>query len=138
MTMMDEDTNNWIQKTWRPAIGVTYIIINIFDFIIFPILWTVSGFFNGNHTQWTPLTLESTGMFHMAFGAILGVAAWNRNNWKGRFETPEDDRYSQYSRYTHRNDDYRRPTGPRISPRYKETSIDNQEPSSVYRGENNE
>lgn len=136
--MIDKDTNNWIQKTWRPAIGVTYIIINIFDFIIFPILWTVTGFFNGNNTQWTPLTLESTGMFHMAFGAILGVAAWNRNIWKGRFETQEDDRYSQYSRYTYRNDDYRRPTGPRISPRYKETSIDNQEPSSVYRGENNE
>lgn len=31
---------------------------------------------------WEPLTLQATGLFHVAFGAILGVAAWTRGNEK--------------------------------------------------------
>lgn len=144
---MDEETSHWIEKTWRPAIGVTYIVINIFDFIIFPILWTLTGFFNGNHTPYHPLTLEATGLFHMAFGAILGVAAWNRNLFpRGKEsminEPPIYDRYQDYSHTSRYSDstDYHKP---RIPPRipYKKTTRMEDDPSSessaVFRGESN-
>ena len=29
-------------------------------------------------TSWEPLTLSESGMFHIAFGALLGVAAYTR------------------------------------------------------------
>lgn len=31
---------------------------------------------------WEPITLASGGLLHMAFGAILGVAAWSRGKEK--------------------------------------------------------
>ena len=122
-----EQDNEWIQKTWRPAVGVTYIIINIFDFIIFPILWTLYGIFTKNQvTQWHPLTLDSTGLFHLSFGAILGVSAWSRGKEKiiDEFERYRDrDSYIDRDGYRNR-DDY----GGRG---YNKDS----EPSSVFRGE---
>lgn len=141
---MDEETSHWVEKTWRPAIGVTYIVINIFDFIIFPILWTITGFFNGIHQPWHPLTLEATGLFHMAFGAILGVAAWNRDPRPKFPNQSEPPIYDQY--HDHRNTrEYPRgnyyPKSPQIQPRkvaMKQSEIEpEREPSSVFRGESN-
>lgn len=75
--------DEWLQKTWRPAIGVTYIAINICDFIIFPVLWSLfEAYTTGDLTPWEPLTLKAAGTFHIAFGAILGVAAWTRGQEK--------------------------------------------------------
>lgn len=31
---------------------------------------------------WEPLTLAASGLFHLAFGAILGVTAWTRGQEK--------------------------------------------------------
>lgn len=137
---MDDQTEHWLQKTWRPAIGVTYIIINVFDFIIFPVLWTLTGFLNNNHTPWHPLTLESAGLFHMAFGAILGVAAWSRGTEKVRNVFNPNDRspdYAQRDYYHQDNSENSRPQRPsgRVPPR-SNSMIDN-EPPSVYRGERN-
>lgn len=115
--------SDWIQKTWRPAVGVTYIIINIFDFILFPILWTLYGMVTKQSvTQWHPLTLDSTGLFHLSFGAILGVSAWSR----GR-----DKVYEELGRY---RDRYRE-DGYADRYRYSDRNIERNEPSSVYRGE---
>lgn len=36
----------------------------------------------GNTTQWSPLTLQGAGLFHMAMGAIIGVAAFGRTQEK--------------------------------------------------------
>jgi hypothetical protein len=78
---------SWIKSKWRPMMGWAYISICLFDFIIGPIFWTV---FQGNFAsglvaqQWTPLTLGSGGLFHMAMGAILGVTAWSRGQEKIR------------------------------------------------------
>lgn len=74
----------WVRSRWRPAMGWTYISINIFDFIIGPIGWVSIQYHSGMESfeQWIPLTLASGGLFHMAMGAVLGVAAWSRGKEK--------------------------------------------------------
>ena len=80
---MKSDT--WIQKYWRPMMAVVYMVIILFDFIVFPIFWSivqVYGVAGVVSLQWSPLTLLSGGIFHAAMGAVLGVAAWTRGNEK--------------------------------------------------------
>lgn len=77
----------WINKKWRPAMGWMYMVVCIFDFILFPILWTVVQFWetqaaNDAFRQWQPLTLQGAGLFHMAMGAVLGIAAYGRTKEK--------------------------------------------------------
>lgn len=61
-----------------------YMIVCIFDFIIAPIMWSIlQALHKGNVTeQWVPLTLQGAGLFHMAMGAIVGVAVWSRGKEK--------------------------------------------------------
>lgn len=78
---------DWIQQKWRPAMAVMYIVVCSFDFIIFPIGFTIVQFWeveaaNDAFRQWEPLTLMGAGLFHMAMGAILGVSAWSRGQEK--------------------------------------------------------
>jgi hypothetical protein len=57
----------------------------IFDFIIFPILWTIIQAYDHQGAvtiEWEPLTLKGGGLFHAAMGAVLGVAAWSRGQEK--------------------------------------------------------
>lgn len=73
----------WVNAKWRPAMGWSYLAVNIFDFIIFPILWSVlQAYLKQPITAWKPLTLEGAGLFHMAMGAVLGVTAWGRTQEK--------------------------------------------------------
>lgn len=68
-------------RWWRPAMGWMYMLVCIFDFIIFPAAWSwYQGYLNeaATLTQWQPLTLQGAGLFHMAMGAIVGISAWNR------------------------------------------------------------
>jgi hypothetical protein len=64
--------------------GWTYMAICILDFAIFPILWSIlQAYYDGQVVnQWDPLTLKGAGLFHMAMGAILGIAAWSRGQEK--------------------------------------------------------
>ena len=64
--------------------GWTYMIICILDFAIFPVLWSIiQATHSGTvSTQWDPITLRGAGLFHMAMGAILGIAAWSRGQEK--------------------------------------------------------
>lgn len=73
-----------IRKIWRPLAALTYLVINVFDFIIFPIFWSILQLNNsGDIThQWQPITLHSGGLFHVAFGAILGATAYGRSREK--------------------------------------------------------
>jgi hypothetical protein len=76
----DED---WMQKKWRPAMGWMYMGICTLDMGIFPILWSVLQ--TVTHiplTQWQPLTLQGAGLFHVAMGAVLGIAAFGRTQEK--------------------------------------------------------
>jgi len=75
---------SWMNSKWRPAMGWTYMAICILDFAVFPIGWSVlQAVADGTVTsQWDPLTLKGAGLFHMAMGAILGIAAWSRGQEK--------------------------------------------------------
>lgn len=83
-----ENTNSdWINKKWRPFMGWMYMTVCIFDFIIFPILWSIVQFWetqavNDAFRQWQPLTLQGAGLFHMAMGAVLGITAYGRTKEK--------------------------------------------------------
>ena len=77
--------DNWIKSHWRPLMGYTYILICICDFILFPMGWALLSVMvseGGNLAAWVPLTLSQGGLFHMAMGAVLGVAAWSRGQEK--------------------------------------------------------
>ena len=54
------------------------------DFMIFPVLWSVlQSVSHGQVTnQWQPLTLQGAGLFHLAMGAVLGIAAYGRTQEK--------------------------------------------------------
>lgn len=74
---------NWMNRKWRPAMGWMYMAVCIFDFILFPIMWAVfKAYINEKVEPWEPLTLQGAGLFHMAMGAVLGIAAWSRGREK--------------------------------------------------------
>lgn len=83
-----ENTNSdWINKRWRPAMGWMYMVVCIFDFILFPIMFTLVQFYetqvaNDAFRQWQPITLQGGGLFHVAMGAVLGIAAYGRTKEK--------------------------------------------------------
>jgi hypothetical protein len=60
------------------------MFICILDFAVFPVLWSIiQATHSGTvSTQWDPITLKGAGLFHMAMGAILGIAAWSRGQEK--------------------------------------------------------
>jgi hypothetical protein len=75
--------DDWMQKKWRPAMGWMYMIICVLDMAIFPIMWNlVQVMMKHPVTQWDPLTLKGAGLFHLAMGAVLGIAAWGRTQEK--------------------------------------------------------
>jgi len=80
-----ENTNtDWINKKWRPMMGWSYMATCIFDFIIAPILWSIVQVLGSGSVsmQWQPLTLQGAGLYHVAMGAVLGIAAWGRTKEK--------------------------------------------------------
>lgn len=82
----------WLQKKWRPMVAVSYIVICMFDFVIFPVTWVLMlHFFNAPITAWAPVTLQGGGLFHLSYGAILGVSAFTRGQEKlARLNTSEE------------------------------------------------
>ena len=78
---------DWMNSKWRPAMGWMYMMVCVFDFIVFPIMFTIVQFWeteaaNDAFRQWQPLTLAGAGLFHMAMGAVLGLSAWGRTQEK--------------------------------------------------------
>ena len=84
------EEENWVNRKWRPVMGWVYMVVNIADFVIFPILWSILQAVQGGQVtnQWDPLTLKGAGLFHIAMGAILGVSAWSRGQEKIAGITP--------------------------------------------------
>lgn len=95
------------KQAWRPAAAYIYLVICIMDFIVFPGYYTIANSrasntatveeslkFKDSSAQiealktlrreqvWTPITTSGAGMIHLAFGSILGVAAWTRGKEK--------------------------------------------------------
>jgi hypothetical protein len=80
-----ENTNtDWINNKWRPVMGWMYMLVCTCDFVLFPILWSVLQAVQGGqvNSQWQPLSLQGAGLFHIAMGAVLGVAAYGRTKEK--------------------------------------------------------
>ena len=75
------ETGTFMDKIWKPAFAVTYMLICLFDFIIGPVIYNVLQFLNpGQHLDmWQAVTLQGGGLFHMSAGAILGIAAFNKD-----------------------------------------------------------
>lgn len=107
----------WLNRSWRPAAAVVYLAICIFDFILAPAFMgfkstnvsqiaasikdldpTVAIALIQNRTPWQPLTMQGSGLFHVAFGAILGVAAWTRGS--AQIESIRQQGESDRSPYT--------------------------------------
>ncbi len=82
-----KESADWINTKWRPAMGWVYMVVCIFDFILFPIMFTGVQFYeteavNDAFRQWEPITLAGAGLFHMAMGAVLGITAYGRTKEK--------------------------------------------------------
>ena len=77
---LDKDATDWINKKMRPMMGWIYMLTCTCDFVIFPVLWSVlQALSHGQVTsQWQPLTLQGAGLYHIAMGAVLGIAAYGR------------------------------------------------------------
>ena len=83
MTEVKKKDEDWMQKKWRPAMGWMYMIVCMLDMAIFPVLWSLAQMaLKQPITQWQPLTLQGAGLFHLAMGAVLGIAAWGRTQEK--------------------------------------------------------
>jgi hypothetical protein len=84
ITKSEED---WMTKKWRPMMAIMYMTACLFDFVFFPIMFTIVQFWevsaaNDAFRQWAPITLQGGGLFHVAMGAVLGVSAWSRGQEK--------------------------------------------------------
>lgn len=78
-----KDESSILKQYWRPAMAWSYLTICLWDFLVAPIFfawWAKHA--SITLEMWKPLTLVEGGMFHMAMGAILGVAAWTRGQEK--------------------------------------------------------
>jgi hypothetical protein len=86
---------DWMNSKWRPMMGWMYMLVCTMDMVIFPVLWSLLQTTVGTGlTQWNPLTLQGAGLFHIAMGAVLGIAAFGRTQEKlggannGGLQTP--------------------------------------------------
>jgi hypothetical protein len=84
MSDSEKKKEDWMNSKWRPAMGWLYMSVCAFDFVIFPILWSLIQAVGGGQvtSQWQPLTLQGAGLFHIAMGAVLGLAAYGRTQEK--------------------------------------------------------
>jgi hypothetical protein len=82
--LVANDNTDFINKKWRPLMAFVYMFTCLCDFVVFPVLWSLlQALSKGSVTvQWQPLTLQGAGLYHMAMGAVLGVAAYGRTKEK--------------------------------------------------------
>jgi hypothetical protein len=79
----EKKKEDWMNSKWRPMMGWMYMLVCTMDMVVFPILWSLlQTFTHTTITQWNPLTLQGAGLFHIAMGAVLGIAAFGRTQEK--------------------------------------------------------
>jgi len=79
----EKKKEDWMNSKWRPMMGWMYMVVCTMDMVVFPILWSLLQTFTHTQiTQWNPLTLQGAGLFHIAMGAVLGIAAFGRTQEK--------------------------------------------------------
>ena len=84
MSASEKKKEDWMNSKWRPMMGWMYMLICTMDMVVFPILWSLlqSLSHGAVNSQWQPLTLQGAGLFHIAMGAVLGIAAHGRTQEK--------------------------------------------------------
>lgn len=84
LTESEKKKEDWMNSKWRPMMGWIYMGTCAFDFIIAPILWSIVQTLGHGQVnmQWQPLTLQGAGLYHIAMGAVLGIAAYGRTQEK--------------------------------------------------------
>ena len=80
----DDKFGKFVNSKWRPLMAFLYMITCFTDFVLFPILWSVLQAVHAGQvtSQWSPLTLQGAGLYHLAMGAVLGLAAYGRSQEK--------------------------------------------------------
>jgi len=79
----EQKKEDWMNSKWRPMMGWMYMLLCTMDMVIFPVLWSLlQTMTHSPITQWNPLTLQGAGLFHIAMGAVLGIAAFGRTQEK--------------------------------------------------------
>jgi len=75
---------DFINSKWRPLMAVIYMVTCFCDFVLFPIMWSLLQAMSAGQvtSQWMPLTLQGAGLYHIAMGAVLGLAAYGRSQEK--------------------------------------------------------
>ena len=123
-----EDQNqkqDWMTTHWRPMMAVQYMVVCLFDFILGPILWSVIQMLGDGklEMQWMPLTLQGAGFYHIAMGAVLGIAALTRGQEKiARISTDQrmSDQYHSPRYYQPGTPDQRNPAHSRYPQDYSD------------------
>ena len=84
MSESEKKKEDWMNSKWRPMMGWMYMLVCMCDFVVFPVLWSLlqAVMHVTSITQWNPLTLQGAGLFHIAMGAVLGLAAYGRTQEK--------------------------------------------------------
>ena len=82
-SVSESKKEDWMNSKWRPMMGWMYMLVCTMDMVVFPVLWSLLQTTVGTGlTQWNPLTLQGAGLFHIAMGAVLGIAAFGRTQEK--------------------------------------------------------
>ena len=130
MSDSEKKKEDWMNSKWRPMMGWMYMLVCTMDFVVFPILWSLVQTMHGGQvsSQWNPITLQGAGLFHMAMGAILGIAAFGRtqeklagaNNTNG-YQTPAINNNNGYQpsyqpTYSRPQQSYSAPTNAPMQP----------------------
>src|ERR1035437_1034237 len=99
--MPEPDTlanEGWFNNRWRPAMAWLWFTVSACDFILFPVLNALAaGVKMIPYSPWNPLTLQGGGLFHMAMGAVVGVATWQRTQEKLAIMRSDSGSYSESS-----------------------------------------
>ena len=84
LSASEKKKEDWMNTKWRPMMGWMYMVVCMCDFVLFPVLWSLVQVVGDGkvETQWSPITLQGAGLFHMAMGAILGIAVYGRTQEK--------------------------------------------------------
>lgn len=84
MSESEKKKEDWMNSKWRPMMGWSYMATCIADFVIFPVLWSILQSVSKGQVniQWQPITLQGAGLYHIAMGAVLGIAAYGRTQEK--------------------------------------------------------
>lgn len=80
----DDRFGKFVNSKWRPLMAFLYMITCATDFVLFPVAWSILQAVQGGQvtSQWSPLTLQGAGLYHLAMGAVLGLAAYGRSQEK--------------------------------------------------------